>query len=422
MIFEEFGAAHYTVLIVIFITALVMGLVANKTNFCTMGAVSDLVNMNDSGRMRAWLLAATVALVGVTLLESTSMTSVDDTLPPYRSPSFAWLEYILGGLMFGVGMTLGSGCGNKTLVRIGGGNLKSLIVLAAIAIFAYLMVNPIPGTSETLYSLLFYSWTSPATLSLATQQDLGAILANYTGSNKSTARLVLGILIAVILLFIIYRSKDFRHNRDNNLGGIVIGLAVIIAWYSTSSLVTVDTDGEFMDWASYASISNWDMMEDSPDSRPRDVAVQSYTFINPIGQTVRYGINGFEPTLLTFGVVAVIGVILGSLAWSLIMRNFRLEWFAYLKDFVNHLIGGVLMGTGGILALGCTIGQAVTGFSTLAVGSILAFASIVAGSAMTMKIQYYKILYENEATFIKAFITALVDFKVLPQKMRKLED
>ena len=80
------------------------------------------------------------------------------------------------------------------------------------------------------------------------------------------------------------------------------------------------------------------------------------------------------------------------------------------------------MGIGGILALGCTIGQAVTGFSTLSIGSILAFASIVAGSALTMKIQYYKMLHEDEATFIKAFITALVDFNLLPKNMRKLED
>ena len=422
MIFEEFFAAHNAVLIVIFITALVMGMVANKTNFCTMGAVSDLVNMNDSGRMRAWLLAATVALIGVTLLEASSLTSFEDTLPPYRGSSFAWLEYILGGLMFGVGMTLGSGCGNKTLIRIGGGNLKSVFVFALIATCAYFMVNPIPGTSDTIYSLLFYSWTNPTTVSLTTQQDIGAILAGASGSETSALRTLLGLFVAAILLFIIYKSQDFRRSKDNNLSGIVIGLAVIIAWYATSSLVTIDADGENMSWASYASTSNWDMMEDGPETRPRDVAVQSFTFINPIGQTLRYGINGFEQTLITFGVVAVIGVILGSLIWSLVSRSFRIEWFADVKDFINHVIGGILMGVGGILALGCTIGQAITGFSTLAVGSMLAFISIVAGSAMTMKIQYYKLLHEDEATFIKAFITALVDFKLLPESMRKLED
>jgi uncharacterized protein len=422
MIFEEFFAAHNAVLIVIFITALVMGMVANKTNFCTMGAVSDLVNMNDSGRMRAWLLAATVALIGVTLLEAASLMSVDDTLPPYRGSSFAWLEYILGGLMFGVGMTLGSGCGNKTLIRIGGGNLKSIFVFALIATCAYFMVNPIPGTSDTIYSLLFYSWTNPTTVTLTTQQDIGAILAGASGSETSALRTLMGLFFAAILLFLIYKSQDFRRSKDNNLSGIVIGLAVIIAWYATSNLVTIDADGENMSWASYASTSNWDMMEDGPETRPRDIAVQSYTFINPIGQTLRYGINGFEQTLLTFGVVAVIGVILGSLTWSLVSRSFRIEWFADVKDFINHLIGGILMGVGGILALGCTIGQAITGFSTLSIGSILAFAGIVAGSAMTMKIQYYKMMHENEATFVKAFITALVDFNLLPKNMRKLED
>ena len=422
MIFEEFSTAHNTILFIIFITALILGFVANKTNFCTMGAVSDLVNMNDSGRMRAWFLAATVALIGVTLLEASSVTSFDDTLPPYRNSNFAWLEYILGGLMFGVGMTLGSGCGNKTLIRIGGGNLKSVFVFALIAICAYFMVNPIPGTSDTIYSLLFYSWTNPATVSLTTQQDIGAILAGASGSETSTLRSLLGFFVSGLLLFIIYKSKDFRLDKDNNLSGIVIGLAVIIAWYATSSLVTIDADGEPMNWASYANVDNWDMIEDDSAARPRDVGVQSYTFINPIGQTLRYGINGLEQTLLTFGVVAVFGVVFGSLIWSLINRSFRIEWFANIRDFANHLIGGILMGIGGILALGCTIGQAVTGFSTLSIGSILAFASIVAGSALTMKIQYYKMLHEDEATFIKAFITALVDFNLLPKNMRKLED
>jgi len=113
-------------LVIAFVIALIMGIVVNKTNFCTMGAVSDWVNMGDKNRLRSWMLAMAVALIGVTLLEALSIASVDTTLPPYRAAGFAWLRFIIGGITFGVGMTLASGCGNKSLIRIGGGNLKSI--------------------------------------------------------------------------------------------------------------------------------------------------------------------------------------------------------------------------------------------------------------------------------------------------------
>jgi hypothetical protein len=140
-----------------------------------------------------------------------------------------------------------------------------------------------------------------------------------------------------------------------------------------------------------------------------------------VGQTLGYAAEGFASRYLTFGVMAVFGVVLGSLFWAIISRGFRVEWFVNLRDFINHVIGGALMGIGGVLALGCTVGQGITGISTLALGSFLAFGGIVLGSAMTMKIQYYKMVYEDEASFGKAFVTALVDFKLLPSGMRKLE-
>ena len=89
MSFESFASAHSTILWLGFIIAFIMGAVATKTNFCTMGAVSDLVNMGDSGRLRAWLLAMAVAMIGVTVVESMGVLSVDSTRPPYRGSSFA---------------------------------------------------------------------------------------------------------------------------------------------------------------------------------------------------------------------------------------------------------------------------------------------------------------------------------------------
>jgi len=421
MTFEDFTSAHQAVLLTVFGIAFVMGAVVNKTNFCTMGAVSDLVNMGDSGRIRAWIFAMAVALIGVIVLEATGVVNVDQTLPPYRGSNFAWLEYILGGLMFGVGMTLASGCGNKTLIRMGGGNIKSILVFVVIAVCAYFMLNPFPGTDKTLYSELFYPWTNLSSVNLTTGQDLGSVIGNAMGADFGTTRTVIGLILLALMLWFVFKSADFRSSFDNKLAGVVVGLAIIAAWYATDSMVTIDAEGEMLSWTQYANPGNWDMLQDSSATRPRDVGVQSYTFINPIGQTLRYAVNGFESTLITFGLVAVLGVILGSFAWAVVSRGFRIEWFVNFKDFLTHFIGAILMGIGGILALGCTIGQAITGISTLAMGSFLAFGSIVFGSAMTMKIQYYKMVYEDEATFAKAFVTALVDFKLLPASMRKLE-
>jgi uncharacterized membrane protein YedE/YeeE len=421
MIFEDFASAHQTVLLTVFGIAFVLGAVVNKTNFCTMGAVSDLVNMGDSGRIRAWIFAMAVALIGVIVLEASGVVSVDQTLPPYRGSSFAWLEYILGGIMFGVGMTLGSGCGNKTLIRIGGGNLKSILVFAVIAVCAYFMLNPFPGTDKTLYSELFYPWTNPTNASLTTGQDLGSVIGNAIGTDYGTTRTVVGLVVVAFMLWFVFKSADFRDSFDNKLAGVVVGLAVIGAWYATGSLVTIDADGEMYSWTQYTNPGNWDFLQSSAAARPRDVGVQSFTFINPIGQTLRYAVQEFNPVYVTFGLMAVLGVILGSFAWAVISKGFRIEWFVNFKDFLTHLIGAILMGIGGVLALGCTIGQGITGISTLAMGSFLAFFGIVFGSAMTMKIQYYKMVYEDEASFAKAFVTALVDFKLLPGSLRRLE-
>jgi len=422
MIFEDFSSAHQMVLLTVFGIAFIMGLIANKSNFCTMGAVSDLVNMGDSGRMRAWMLAMAVAIIGVVVLEAGGFGSVDSTLPPYRGSNFAWLEYILGGTLFGIGMTLGSGCGNKTLVRIGGGNIKSIFLFIVISTCAYFMINPFPGSDSTLYSVLFHPWTSPVSASLTTNQDLGSVISNIAGSNIETTRMVAGLLIAAALFWFIFKSAEFRSSFDNKLGGFTIGAAVIAAWFATSSMVTIDADGEELNWQEYASAESWDMLEDDSDARPRDVAPQSYTFINPIGQTLRYSLKGFDNAYLTFGIVAVLGVILGSFIWSILSKSFRVEWFVDVKDFITHLIGGTLMGVGGVLALGCTIGQGITGVSTLSMGSFLALISIIFGSSLTMKIQYYKMIHEDEATFVKALVSSLVDFKLLPAKFRSLEN
>lgn len=418
MTYADFASAQSIFLWSTFAIALIMGAVVNKTNFCTMGAVSDWVNMSDTGRMRAWILAIAIGVLGVTALEAAGLVNVTSTFPPYRQTNFVWLENVLGGALFGIGMTLASGCGNKTLIRIGGGNLKSVMVLLVIALIAYFMINPFPGSDKTLYSTLFYPWTNPTAVALTTNQDLGAMLF---GDKAATGRMVMGAIIGGLLLIWAFKSADFRGSFDNILGGLVVGLAVLAAWYVTSN-IRVDASGDILTLQSF--VQDWDLYAPADAVRPAaagPLAAQSFTFINPMGQTLGYVASGFDHTLLTFGIMALAGVIAGSLLWSLISRNFRIEWFASVRDFFNHLVGAILMGFGGVLAMGCTIGQGVTGFSTLALGSILTFVAIVLGSAITMKVQYYKMVYESEATFLKAFVTALADLRLLPAGMRKLE-
>lgn len=400
---------HHQILLYAFILAVIMGALVNKTNFCTMGAVSDWVNMGDTGRFRSWLFAIAVAMGGLIILEYAGMVDLDsyelkDLRPPYRMANFEWLRYILGGVLFGIGMTLASGCANKTLVRVGGGNLKSVVVLVIASFFAYLMAK------TNFYGEVFYSWMNPMAVDLAKEgingQDVGRLVTGTTGAESAIdVRAIVGGLLVIGLLAFVFKSADFRKSIDNIIGGATVGLAIVAAWYLTAG----PKGQEWLDAT---------MFMDVP---PRGVGAQSFTFTSPMADTFDYALHITNFKFVTFGVMALAGVIVGSFLYAIIFRKFRFEWFQSPKDFLAHSIGGALMGIGGVLALGCTIGQGVTGFSTMAVGSMMAFASIVFGSALTMKIQYYKMVYESEATFAGAFITSLVDMKLLPGSMRKLE-
>ncbi len=393
---------HFQILLSVFLIAMVMGAVANKTGFCTMGAVSDWVNIGDTGRLRAWLLAIAVAMLGLVALEAAGIVTLPgDTFPPYRTANFAWLRYALGGVLFGIGMTLGSGCGNKTFVRIGGGNLKSLVLLVAFAAPAayWMLWGEIGG--QGFYTLFFEGWIQPTTIDLAARniqsQELGAIVGGIAGvADTAKLHLILGAAIALALLGFIFKSTDFRGSTDNILGGTVVGLAVVAGWWITGGSL----GREWLEWA---------QLEPEAPSR---LAVQSYTFISPMGDGARYVLNPKNSLLINFGVMALSGVIIGSFLYALITRKFRIEWFVNAKDFLAHAVGGVLMGIGGVLSMGCTIGQGVTGVSTLALGSFLTFFAIVFGSALTMKTQYYML---DEKGFLGALRNGLADMKLMPK-------
>ncbi len=370
---------HNGVLLSVFVIAAIMGAVTSKTQFCAMGAVSDWVNIGDTGRMRAWVFSMTVALIGVIALEGAGIINLyGETFPPYRTANFAWVRYLLGGLMFGIGMTLASGCGNRTLVRIGGGNLKSLTALVIFSTSVYFMLW------TPLYEKAFLPWISATTVNLAQygvpNQQVGTILAGMFGMEASHGfNLAVAVIVAIGMLAFVFRSSDFRESLDHILGGAVVGLAIIAGWYVTGSSIGAA-------WKEYADMAT---------VIPSRVQVQSYTFVSPMGDTARYLLDPMNLSLVNFGVMALAGVILGASLWAVLTGQFRIEWFANWKDFANHAVGGVLMGVGGVLSMGCTFGQAITGISTLAIGSILTFLAIVIGSAGTMKYQYWRMMQEE---------------------------
>lgn len=369
----------------VFALAIVLGAVANRTNFCTMGAISDWVNFGDTNRTRSWFLAIAIAILGVGILEflgylDLALTTDNATAnPPYRVSTLVWLRNLLGGAMFGVGMTLASGCGNKTLIRLGEGNLKSLIVAIVIAMSAALMLF----TSFDYF--VFLQWMTPMAVNFAdyniSSQDIAAVLVGFAdGENSASFSFTVSVLIGVGILFWVFRSGSFRENRELIFAGLVVGGLVTAVWY-----LTAGPQGQEL-------IDEFDFM----DRRPYAAGAQSFSFIAPTAHIGQYVYQGFSKVYLSIGVVAALGVVVGSFVYTLIFRSIRIEWFVSAKDFLMHVIGGALMGIGGVLGMGCTIGQGITGVSTLAIGSFITLAAIIAGSAATMKYQYYRMMQEDD--------------------------
>ncbi|MEL0103708.1 MAG: YeeE/YedE family protein [Gammaproteobacteria bacterium] len=392
-----------TILIYTSILGFILGYVVNKTNFCTMGAVSDLVNIGDTSRLKAWFLAIAIAILGVTILELVGAINVNDSRIPYRNSVLFWPRYIVGGIMFGIGMTLASGCGNKILIRIGGGNLKSIFVLLIAGLMALLM------TRTDFYGLLFHSWMSPLSPDLAklgiNDQSIQTIISSIFRLDSGNIFSTLFVpLITIFFLFKFIFSSNKKLSADNITSGIVVGLVVVFAWLLTGGQL------------GQAWIENNDFL----DTPYPAVGVQSFTFINPMGEALLYTTSGLNSFFLTFGVAALLSTIFGSFVYALISKNLRLEWFANKHDFIRHLIGGILIGIGGVLSLGCTIGQGVTGVSTLALGSIITLISIIFGASLMMKIEYYKAVYED-SSFSELLKNSLIDLRVLPEKIRTLE-
>ena len=397
-------------LIWFFVIALIFGALANKANFCTMGAVSDWANFGDLNRMRCWVLAIAVSVIGVAIMEylsivDMSLTASNDTsTPPYRFTNFVWLRHLVGGVMFGIGMSIASGCGNKTLVRLGEGNLKSLIVLLMIMLGASLMFF------TSFDYLVFLQWMNPLSIDFAELgaegQDVASVLSMFLEiEDATTLRLIVPLTIGFTQLTWVFISRDFIQQKLLIVTGFIIGGLCLWGWYLTAGAegLTLIEEIEFMDQPPYAT------------------GAQSVTFIGPTAHLTQYIFSGFEYQYLSMGIALLFGVVVGSFLYTIIFSRVRLEWFVSWDDFFRHVVGGLLMGIGGVLALGCTIGQGLTGFSTMALGSFISVGGIVVAGMLTMKFQYYRMLHE-ESTVFDAFVTALADLHFLPRKLRRLED
>ncbi len=333
---------------------IVFGFIVYRTNFCTMGSISDMLTFGDFRRFRAWLLAAATAIAGAAIISWQEIAYFADSI--YLTPQFNWAGNIVGGTIFGFGMVFAGGCTSRNLVRAGAGDLRSLMVILFIAIFGYM-------TNGGLLAPLRVSIFTPLTVDLTEYgmetQSMGEMLASITGMNIATATyIVLAILLAALLGYI-FKDKDFRAAPVHIISGIGIGLCVIAGWLLTGLA--------------------FDEMADNP------VALTSLTYVRPSGETLDYLMRFTAYGAPSFAVVTTLGAFLGGFIGALTKGRFALITFADTKDTLRNMFGGAMMGIGGIIALGCTLGQAVTGMSTLAAGSLISFIFIVLGAVAGMK-------------------------------------
>lgn len=364
---EDLPALATTIVASTFALAFIFGAVAQRTGFCTMGAVADIVSFGDWTRMRQWLLAIAVAVLGTHALAAAGWIDLADSF--YTTPRLTVLAYVVGGLLFGFGMVLAGGCGSRSVVRAGGGSLKSLVVLLVLGFSAYVSLRG-------ALAIVRVHGIEPVGVELSTRQDLPSLLAAATGIAKPTLQLALGLLVGGALLAFALARRDFLR-FDNVLAGITVGGVIVGVWFVSGYVGRLDEHPLTLEKAFVATNSG---------------RMESLSFVAPVAYTLDWlMLFSDRSKVITLGVAAVLGTFAGSAAYALAAGRFRFEGFSGTEDTANHLVGATLMGFGGVTALGCTIGQGLSGVSTLAAGSLLAFASIVAGAVAGVKYQAWRI-------------------------------
>jgi uncharacterized membrane protein YedE/YeeE len=329
-----------------FVIGLAFGVTGQMTGFCLNQGLRGWWVTGSGLKIRAFALALAVAILGTQLIDAIGLIDVRQSI--YTAPTFSWLLMPLGGVLFGYGMIACNGCGSRALVLLGTGNLRSFVVLLCLGIAAYMTLTGLIAPVRTQVAAVTSAAVGEGPQSLP-------YLARAVSSN--VARVVFTLVAVGLLLWFVFAHAPFRRNRKDIAGGLIIGALVPAGWLATGWLGTDDFD---------------------------PVPLVSLTFVAPIGETIQYAMIA-TGTEASFGVMVVCGVFLGSLIAAVSTRQFHLEGFPSAQRMARYMAGGALMGIGGALALGCSVGQGLTGLSTLALGSFLAAGGILLGGRLALR-------------------------------------
>jgi hypothetical protein len=368
---NDFQTLSQQVLGAFFLMSFVLGMISQRTHFCTMGAVSDVVHMGDWTRARQWMAAVGVAMIGFAALSGSGQIDASKTL--YAGSRFIWLSALVGGFMFGYGMVISSGCGNKTLVRIGGGNLKSLVVFVVMGVSAFATLKGITAVVR-VNTLDVVAVDMPAGAHLGTMLStaLNAVSGNTWAVSPSSAVAYAGFALGTLLLLLVLRHKEFW-TVNNLLAVLGVGLIAVGLWWISGHFGFVAEHPETLESVYVATSSG---------------RIEALTFVAPVAHTLDWLMFFSDKSkVLTAGVVSVVGVIVGAAVSALLTKTFRWEGFANPRDLANHLMGSVLMGVGGVTAMGCTFGQGLSGISTLSLNAFVAVAAILLGAVVSLRHQ-----------------------------------
>ena len=361
-----------TLLIALFGVALVFGVASQFSRICLIGGLRDWFaqgqsqgeNQSQGARLAVYLIAVGVAIIGAGLLQIWAGVDLNDTKPPFRSPQFAWGRYILGGFLFGIGMVMARGCPLRNMVKLGQGSLQALPILIVVALTTYVM------TRTSVYADWFLPWVGGLSFDLTTLGVQHQDLASLFGGG-AVLSLTLSLLIGFGLLLLATRALPIMRGWVGWLGAGLVGAMVTAAYYLTGGSLgkAAQEAAELM------------------DTPPEGLGTQSFSFAAPLGDVVNYLGHPELTAAITFGVVAVAGVLLGAVASALVRREFSWQGFGNLRESALNLGGALLLGVGSVLAMGCTVGHGFSGIATLAVGSFLAMAAIVFGTWVALRVE-----------------------------------
>jgi uncharacterized protein len=328
------------------VIGLVYGAVGLLSGFCLMSSLRGWWAQGDSRLIRSYALALGVAIVATQLLAGSGMVDLAKSI--YLQRSFSAPLMFFGGLLFGYGMVLSNGCGSRALVLLGRGNLRSLVVVIVLGIAAQITLKGLIAPARVV--LLQASQTTPAIISLPA-------LVSAFGVSETFARTLLAAVLSGALTIFAFAHAPFQRAWGQIAAGIIVGLLVAAGWFATGYL-------------------------GADDFNPAPVT--SLTFISPIADALQYAMLSTGLTL-NFGITLVAGVFLGSLMTALLTRRFHWEGYTSPRHMLRSIGGAALMGAGGAMAYGCSVGQGLTGISTLALASFAAVAGILLGSAAGLR-------------------------------------